>query len=449
MKRFTIFLLLCVTCIIPAYGYNLEHIIQNQLKKANLNADIGIKIRNLKTGKILFEQNPDRYYIFASALKFMTIAVLKEYYGPNKIFLTKILKKNNDYYLDINDPDFSTKDLDDLVKAIKETTGSHITGNFYVIKDNFSLPNISEGKMEEDSNYCYGSPISKVHINKNCVRFYAQAKGKIGAKIRIEDQGLVPYKVLNIAKIIPNKDQDRIKSYIQEGKLVIDGTLNKLTGKVTIGTVVHDNFAHVKLMLAKLLRKNNVTIAGEISYSSMPTDAIEVIQNKKDFYQIACKALKNSDNYLTDYLLADFANIYAKENWRQAGSMIKRMLTERFEVNLSDAVIVDGSGISRHNMLTVNQFDHFLTSVYKSNDWQQIFPMLAEPGQKGTLEERLQGLKVYAKTGGMSGVSSLVGYVLDKNNTPYSFVMVSNNYIGHKKIYTKLEDSIVRMISEK
>ena len=125
------------------------------------------------------------------------------------------------------------------------------------------------------------------------------------------------------------------------------------------------------------------------------------------------------------------------------------MLAERFEVNLGDAVIVDGSGISRHNMLTVNQFDHFLTSVYKSNDWQQIFPMLAEPGQKGTLEERLQGLKVYAKTGGMTGVSSLVGYVLDKNNTPYSFVMVSNNYIGHKKIYTKLEDSIVRMISEK
>ncbi len=47
------------------------------------------------------------------------MVALQEYFGPDYLFTSRILRKDSDYYLDINDPDFSTNDLNALIKGIK------------------------------------------------------------------------------------------------------------------------------------------------------------------------------------------------------------------------------------------------------------------------------------------------------------------------------------------
>jgi D-alanyl-D-alanine carboxypeptidase len=59
---------------------------------------------------------------------------------------------------------------------------------------------------------------------------------------------------------------------------------------------------------------------------------------------------------------------------------------------------------------------------------------------------RFKGVQIFAKTGGMSGVSSIVGYVFDRDNTLYSFVIVANNYIESKKKIMTLEEAIIRAV---
>ncbi len=74
--------------------------------------------------------------------------------------------------------------------------------------------------------------------------------------------------------------------------------------------------------------------------------------------------------------------------------------------------------------------------------------MLARAGEDGSLINRFKGVQIFAKTGGMSGVSSLAGYVFDRDNTPYSFVIVSNNYLESKKRILDLEEAIIRAVIE-
>lgn len=129
--------------------------------------------------------------------------------------------------------------------------------------------------------------------------------------------------------------------------------------------MANDNLYYIKLSLEKLLVKYNIKLEGEISYKISPGAATEIIQTSKNFYQLGSKALKESDNYITDYLLAEYTNNHGISNWNKAGYLISKYVSEKYDVDVNNSLIVDGSGLSRYNMLTPNQFDDFLTKIYK------------------------------------------------------------------------------------
>ncbi|WP_375326374.1 D-alanyl-D-alanine carboxypeptidase [Candidatus Tisiphia endosymbiont of Nemotelus uliginosus] len=191
---------------------------------------------------------------------------------------------------------------------------------------------------------------------------------------------------------------------------------------------------------------NNIKIKGEILYSNKPGIAQLIARNEKNFYQVASEALKTSNDYITDYLFAEFADIYGINDWPRAGMLLKQYVLQNFAINLNETRVVDGSGLSRYNMFTPMQFDEFLTKIYQDPNFEIIKLMLARPGEVGTLSNRFQGVNIFAKTGTMSGISSLIGYVFDKNNAPYSVVIVSNNYLGPKLKYAQLEEKIIRIL---
>lgn len=426
---------------------NVKSAIEEQLKMIIPPVNIGIKIRNLTTNKVIYQQNEQKYYNFASSLKLITLATLREHFGDDHIFSSKILRKENNYYLDIHDADFSTDNLEFLVKSIKGKGVSTIN-DFYIVNSVFSLPPLMEGDMLEDSVYCYGALITKVHINKNCARLLINPAKRTKDKIYFKHIGISPYKVINHAITIPSKSRDKIHASIKKDAFIIKGTLNKAYKDLVISAVSNDNLLHIKLILQKLLAKYNIALNGSIIYGPKPQDAKEIATIDKSFYQLASIALKKSDNYITDYLFSAFSHVYGSIYWKDAGELIKQLAFEKLNVDLNDSVIVDGSGLSRYNLLTVNQFDQFLNNIYNRNDYKIIFSMLAQHDEESTLKGRFLGVNIFAKTGSMTGVSSLVGYFLDKNNTPYSFVIVSNNFIGGKKKYTDLEEKIVRIIIE-
>ena len=85
-----------------------------------------------------------------------------------------------------------------------------------------------------------------------------------------------------------------------------------------------------------------------------------------------------------------------------------------------------------------------LQVIAKKPNFSEILSMLATPGEEGTLKNRYsKDIKLYAKTGRLTGVVSLLGYFYNTKGELHSFVMVINNIYGDTNKYIKLEDSIL------
>ena len=112
--------------------------------------------------------------------------------------------------------------------------------------------------------------------------------------------------------------------------------------------------------------------------------------------------------------------------------------------------IVDGSGLSRHNMVTVNQMATILKYMYTSNNWDIFKESLPIGGIDGTLKNRLKGSNarghVFAKTGYVGHVRALSGYVEAQNGKTYVFSIIANHYPTPTSTINNLQDHIVTIL---
>lgn len=446
MQKLLIFVLINITFSFVALAEDLKLIqgIDQLISDTDSNLNIGIKITNLDTNAVLFEKNSNRYFIPGSSLKFISIVALMDYFGMDYQFSSKISSQDNDYYLDIKDPEFQRVNLDSMIKRMGEHANNKIRGNLYIVNSSFTVPPVMYNKTYSDTLYCNGGPITKVHINKNCSKLDVEPT-QIGRKIRVKIPKNFPYKVKNNAVTIVDDMFDRLYVNIKDDYYTLDGTLSKSTGKVVIGAVANDNFAHVKGYIKESLSKHKIKLDGDILYGKVHRNAKEVISVSRSMVEVASIAMKKSDNFITDYLLAMFATSNNYDKWEDALSNLKAFIQEKFKVDLSEASLHDASGISRMNLITVNQMASFLSSVAKKSNFEIVKTIMACPGEECTLRERFNNKsKIYAKTGSLSNVSVLIGYFY-KDNQLHSFVIMANNFYGSGMPYKKLEENIVNL----
>ena len=449
MKKLIIFVLVSVTSVAVSTGNDIAANIEQKINQTDPNLNIGVKITNLDQNKVIFEKNVDRYFIPASTLKFITIVSLLEHFGPDYKFTSSILSAGKDYYLDIHDPDYNSSDLDSMTASIAKHSNKKIQGNIYIVDNEFTVPAMMRSKTYSDTIYCYGAPITKVHINKNCSTLKVDT-AKVGQKIKIKVAGNFPYIVENNAVTIDKNMLDRLHTSIKDGKYVINGTLSTSTGQVVIGAVANDNFVQVRHHLQERLKAHGIDLQGKILYGKLPFRAKNIASISKSMKEIAAIAMKTSNNFITDYLLAEFAAQTRQIEWSRATESLKRLILKQFAVDMTKSVLKDGSGLSRLNLLTINQFDSFLKAVALKKDFAEIKSVMACPGEECTLRERFKNMpKFYAKTGKMSNVSSLVGYFYDKNNELHSFVIIANNFYGGITRYHKLEEEIIKLVAKR
>ena len=448
--RIGIITLIIITLLPQIVGAtdNIQGEMNQLIKQADPNLNIGIKITNLHQGKVIFEKNVDRYFIPASTLKFITIVAILEHFGTNYNFTSELLHKNQDYYLNIHGPDFGVEELAYLVSELAKYSDKNIKGNIYIMDHKFSVPPAIRDKTLSDSVYCYGAPVTWAHINKNCCKLDV-APGNLGGNIKTSPDKHFPYTIINDTKTIAENENDRLIVTIEGQKYIIKGTLSKSTGPVTIAAVSNDNLSHVKYHLEKQLSNHEVALEGKILFSNDKVkEAKTVASLTKNIKDVASKAMKKSDNFMTDYFLAQYASKHAVTEWDWAAAKLKEVIAKQFNVDLTRSDLRDGSGISRQNLVMVNQFDSLLTAVSKSENFEMRKSILASPNDDSTLRERFDSYDIYAKTGSLTGVAALVGYFYDSKRELHSFVIMANNFYQNRQLYHKLEEDIIKLVSK-
>lgn len=139
----------------------------------------------------------------------------------------------------------------------------------------------------------------------------------------------------------------------------------------------------------------------------------------------------------------------------EMGALAAREVFGAAAVDTSRLVMADGSGLSRHNLISPRATTTLLQHLWNHPDAavrDAYLGSLARPDEDGTLSYRLSNLPagavVRAKTGTLTQVSGLSGYVTPPEGPSYAFSILCNNYTADVRRVRAAQDRIVRLILE-
>lgn len=128
-----------------------------------------------------------------------------------------------------------------------------------------------------------------------------------------------------------------------------------------------------------------------------------------------------------------------------------RILSEN-GIDTADILLSDGSGLSRMNLATARSLVAWLAALDRDPALGGRFREgLSTPGGKGTLAHRLQGLEpgvtLRGKTGTLSNVGSLSGYVTARDGERFAFALIGNGTRGSVAPLRAVQDDLVRLLA--
>jgi D-alanyl-D-alanine carboxypeptidase/D-alanyl-D-alanine-endopeptidase (penicillin-binding protein 4) len=161
--------------------------------------------------------------------------------------------------------------------------------------------------------------------------------------------------------------------------------------------------------------------------------------------------LKSSQNHCAEMLFKHLGYLEkGSGNFGAAGHAV-RLHLEKAGIPLGKAVVADGSGLSRDDRVSATMLAKILQTLGTRTDFGEFIELLPSGGESGsTLSRRLKdlGTKVRAKTGTLSTVVALSGFVQDSNGEWIVFSILTNaQKRGSTGAMRDLCDELVRTLS--
>ena len=155
--------------------------------------------------------------------------------------------------------------------------------------------------------------------------------------------------------------------------------------------------------------------------------------------------MHRSDNFFAEQTLMMCS--YRMWDTISTERMIQYML-DHYLTNLPDTPHwVDGSGLSRYDLFTPRDFVSVLSDLYKTYPTERLYSLFPTGG-KGTLRNLYKEHFVHAKTGTLTGVVALSGYLVTKKNKTLIFSVLVNNHYSSAAIVRRDVEHFLTQIYE-
>jgi D-alanyl-D-alanine carboxypeptidase/D-alanyl-D-alanine-endopeptidase (penicillin-binding protein 4) len=435
------------------------------------NANWGVVIQSLETGEYLYRRNGNKLFIPASDLKLFTTAAALILLGPDYCFSTNILMsgKMDGSVLDGDlivrgrgDPTISGRFYDDdKYKVFKDWVDSlsrigidEITGNIIGDDNRFDDLGLGKGWAWDDESYWFSAPSGAVSFNDNVVDIIVKVNKGKNLPIIITNPSTKYIVFINNVSVVPNDSTTEIDVYRQRGTNIVNvfGTIRKQDSVKTYVTV-NNPTQYSMVVLKSVLEKKDIKIDG----FPMDIDDISKIPPDKSlkplftYYSPPLKEIikvinKNSENFYSEQLLKTIGLEMEGFGTAENGVKAENNVFREMGILPEGMIIVDGSGLSRLNLVTPHQIVTLLSYMYKSKYFIPFFNSLPIAGVDGTIGKRMKKTKaennLRAKTGTHIGVSSISGYVFTLDDEPVAFSIIANNYNVPVKIAENIEDLV-------
>lgn len=387
-------------------------------------AHVGISLYDPTTQQYLYNYQSDKYFVPASNIKIVTCYAAMKYLGDSLVGIRYVDKGNGTIEVEGNgDPTFLHPSFlnQPVIDFLKNQNKILLTDENW--KDNA----LGSGWAWDDYNSDYMPERSMLPIYGNLVSF--SNKGKFT---------IVPsffQKSLETA-VTDAKGSFTIKRGFGTNQFLIRPSVNKFTG-VDIPFYTAGN----KVLLALL--KDTLHITTElvhfkidrwpdvVSIHTQPTDSmLKIMMHISDNFFAEQSLLMISNNRLTymntekiiDTLLkADLNDLPQKPKW------------------------VDGSGLSRYNLFSPQDFVTILAKMKNEFSWKRITNIF-ETGGSGTISNYYKNYAghIYAKTGSLSNHLALSGYLITKKGRHLIFSVLVN---AHQAPVANIRKSVEKFLT--
>lgn len=199
------------------------------------------------------------------------------------------------------------------------------------------------------------------------------------------------------------------------------------------------------------LRQGNIYLTGAIGEKRKPQEANCIVRRFHTIDQILMRMMKESDNLYAEAMFYQLAAATGNRpaSAKSARSLI-RQLVNKLGLDGSRYQFADGSGLSLYNYISAELLTRLLRYAHNNeNIYNHLLPSLPIAGQDGTLKRRMQSQftrgNVRAKTGTVTGVSSLCGYLTATNGHHICFCII-NQGVMHGRNGRKFQDKVCSIL---
>ncbi len=202
-------------------------------------------------------------------------------------------------------------------------------------------------------------------------------------------------------------------------------------------------------LLKTALIEKGVHVRGKIVSGTVPSDAHSVTKHlSPPLTDILRLMNKPSDNWIAELLFKTIGAEVIGEpgTWKKGRGAIADFLEEVMGEPPAHR-FVDGSGLSRYNLLNAELLTKLLVYMYHNFELMpEYLASLPIAGVDGTLKNRMQGMSaekvLRAKTGTLSGVSALAGYTVTADDEVFAFGILISHYVGPARYARSIQDKI-------
>lgn len=425
-----------------------------------------VKVASLDTGRTLYEENAGKLFRPASNMKIFTVAAALDRLTPDYRFNTSIYAparpdatgtvRGDLIVYGRGDPSiaarFNSGDynraIDDLASRIAAAGVKRVEGDLIGDESYFTGAPFGMGWTWDDLTWYFGAEVSALSVNDNALDLFVKPGASVGAQCIVTTGPPTPLvTIANRTTTAPagTKREPSVYRALGENVIEVGGQLPLDDPGYTASVAISHPALVFVYMMRSALALRGVTVTGKSrtidarARKGIPLQTSSLVeiasQQSPPLSTIAAQTLKVSQNLYAELILRALgkaASLNPALTSEEAGVEALKAFLNQAGIRADGLVITDGSGLSRRDMVTADATLQLLAYMSKHRYASAFREALPVAGIDGTLGRRMKGTaaanNIRAKTGTISGVATLSGYVTSAAGERLAFSIMLNNY---------------------
>jgi serine-type D-Ala-D-Ala carboxypeptidase/endopeptidase (penicillin-binding protein 4) len=438
-------------------------------------AQWGIEVFSLDRSELLYEKNCRRLYIPASNNKILTAAAALTQLGPDYRFKTRVLAdgpvidgelKGNLIIAGFGDPSSSSrippKDpflvFRKWAETLKQQGIRAIAGDLIGDGASFEETEYGRGWEWDDLAAGFAAPISALQFNENLLRLEITANPKPGEFAFIKMTPIADYFAVE-NRIATDLGRSSARIEIQRSRsgsgIVLNGVLPRNGATLDRSVAVQFPALYYLSALKQVLGEEGIDISrcAVVEKRKAGSQSANLLwtHSSPPLSELLSPLLKMSLNLMAESLVRAMGLELRGEGAFSKGKEIVEDSLGRMGISKDNYSYSDGSGLSRLNLTSADTLIRILRHMYQSPHFAAFYEALPIAGVDGTLANRMKGTNAennaHAKTGTLTHVSAISGYVRTKNKELLAFSFIANNFLAEKDAADQLQDKAIQRLA--